>query len=264
MFRIFCCFLLLYAVSWCQRDRLPPPSEIDTCLASDPVQTATTRPPFDVCRQGVTYHIKPIADYEIRGLVVSYHNSDSFLDIYHGLWGDKLNLRDLGLVWGHNALSGVYRDVKFHSRDFTLFFRTDSDAVLSQFRFDQISNNHLLAAEPDLVRSLRQIGRGDQVALRGVLCEYSHPGGKRSTSLTRKDQGNGACETLFVDSVAVVREANSHWRLLMNMSSLMLKLMLPLLAWQVWVAFKPRKEDVPWTLPEYGPAPLPRPVQEPA
>lgn len=257
MFRIFGFFFLLYAVAWSQHGRLPPPSEIDGSLAPDPVQTPTTRPPFEVYRKGITYHVKPLADYELRGLVVSYHDSDSFLDIYHGLWGDKLNFRDLGVVWGHNALSGVYRDVTFESQDFTLFFRTDSDLVLSKFRFDQISNNHLLATEPALVRSLRQIGRGDQVVLRGMLCEYSHPGGKRSTSLTRKDQGNGACETLFVDSMSVLREANPHWRLLMHLSSLMLKLMLPLLAWQAWVAFKPRKEDVPWSLPEYEPAPLP-------
>ncbi len=243
MLRIFGFLLLVYLIAWSRKDALPPVAEIDRRLAVDPIQTETKRAPFAIQRDGVTYHVRPLADYELRGLVVSYHDSESWLDIYHGLWNDRLNFRDLGVVWGFNALGGVYRDVEFSSGDFTLNFRTSDNTVWSSFRLDQVANNHILAARPDVEASLRRVGKGDQILIRGVLCEYSHPGGTRSSSLTRSDTGNGACETICVDSVSILREANGGWRSLFAMSGFALKLMVPLLIWQAWSALRSPSAD---------------------
>jgi hypothetical protein len=240
--RLFLILAVIALVSASQREILPSVTEICPSLALDPVQEPTHRLPFEIHRDGVTYRVEPVADYELRGLVVSYHDSDSFFDVYHGWWGDKLNFRDLGVVWGHNALSGLYRDLKFRSRDFTLYLESCDELVWSQVRLDQVSNNHLLAADREVEKALREIGKGDQIQIRGVLCRYSHPGGSRGTSLTRNDRGDQACETVFVDSVTVMREANGGWRLLHSVSSLMLKLLLPVLLWQIWLALKPAPE----------------------
>ena len=55
---------------------------------------------------------------------------------------------------------------------------------------------------------------GDQVRLRGVLAEYRNPqnGFFRSTSTTRDDTGNGACETIYVTDFEIVRKANPGLR----------------------------------------------------
>lgn len=259
MFRIFCFLFLAWLICVSQRDRLPPASEILTCLAADPVQGTTFREPFEVRREGTVYHIKPVASYELCGLVVSYHNSDSFWDIAHRMWNDKLNFRDLGVVWGHNALSGVYREVKFSSRDFTLFFHPRNDLVWSKFRLDQVSNNHILAGDAEVMKTLRAIGRGDQILIRGVLCEYSHGGGSRGTSLSRMDQGNGACETVFVDSAVVLREANRGWRMLAQICGWLWKLAGLMLLWDAWKWWR-RKPEEEWESGEPRRAvPLPPP-----
>ena len=56
---------------------------------------------------------------------------------------------------------------------------------------------------------------GDQVEITGKLAEYSHNVGlafKRGTSIRRDDRGDGACETIWVDSARILREANREWR----------------------------------------------------
>jgi hypothetical protein len=238
MLRCFGFLLLFHLFAGSQQGGLPGAEQIDRRLALDPIQKPTTRAPFEVDKHGVKYRIRPVADYELRGLVVSYHDSESWHDFYHKLWNDRLNFRDFGVVWGFNALGGVYRDVRFSSGDFTLEYRVVDEAVWSRFRLDQVSNNHILASKPDVESTLRRIGKGDQILLRGVLCEYSHEGGERGTSLTRTDSGNGACETIYVDSVSILREANSAWRFFHGLSGFLLKLMIPVLLWQAWSALR--------------------------
>jgi hypothetical protein len=253
MWRCFGFLLLFHLFAWSRLGSLPPVPEIDRRLAADPVQTPTERPPFEVRKRGVVYHIRPMANYELRGLVVSYHDSDSWIDFYHKLWNDHLNFRDLGVVWGFNALGGVYRDIRFSNSDFTLEFQIDSDEVLNRFRLDQVSNNHLLAGKSEVEETLRKIGKGDQILLRGVLCEYSHQGGRRGTSLTRTDHGNGACETMYVDSVSILREGNAGWRFFHGLSGFLLKLMIPILIWQAWSALRAQPGEVtPLPEPEPG------------
>jgi hypothetical protein len=53
---------------------------------------------------------------------------------------------------------------------------------------------------------------GDQIHVRGLLASYASPGGKRGTSTTRDDQGDGACETIFVRDFAVLEPAHNAWR----------------------------------------------------
>ena len=81
-----------------------------------------------------------------------------------------------------------------------------------------LSNNHLLADRPSIVAKLRDVHIGDQVRIRGRLSQYAHNHGfafMRGTSLTRDDTGNGACETIYVQEVEVLRTGGGPWRWLM-------------------------------------------------
>ena len=66
-----------------------------------------------------------------------------------------------------------------------------------------------------------QAERGDQIHLKGYLVTYSHGGGTRGTSLTRDDTGNGACETIYVTDINILRKANRFWRYLFSLSTLL-------------------------------------------
>ena len=70
--------------------------------------------------QGVTYTIEPLFDYALDGVVVSLHDSDAFIDVYHFKdWKDFLNIRDLCVVWDPNVGSGVFRAMDYHNTTWT-------------------------------------------------------------------------------------------------------------------------------------------------
>ena len=55
----------------------------------------------------------------------------------------------------------------------------------------------------------------------GRLSQYSHHDGlafKRGSSIRRDDRGDGACETIWVDTARVLREANRGWRTALTLS----------------------------------------------
>jgi hypothetical protein len=55
---------------------------------------------------------------------------------------------------------------------------------------------------------------GDHVQFKGYLSEYANQanGFKRGTSTTRVDNGNGACETVYLTEFAVIKKANLKLR----------------------------------------------------
>jgi hypothetical protein len=204
------------------RDRLPPPSAILQAVHEAPLQTPIEAAPFAVSAGGVDYRVQPLHRYELRGLVVSRHDTSAWWDVVHrDWWNDHLNVADLCLVWGTNLSSGVYRALRFWNGTFTCTAGSADAQAWARFEPNALSNNHLLAADPVLVRRLRAIRPGDQVVVRGMLAEYAHDAGlafRRGTSTRRDDRGDGACETIWVTEVQVVRRANAFWRSLLPLA----------------------------------------------
>lgn len=214
--------LAALALSAAQRRRLPSPGLIDGSLLADPVQTSVdAAPPFEVERKGVLYLVTPVFGYEIRGLVVSEHDSRAFTDLSHERWKDNLNVKDVCLVWGRNVATGVFRKMKFRNRDFTCYYYYPDSATGSLFAENCLSNNHLLAGDDRMARKVRMVRRGDQIRVRGWLASYERPGTpfRRGTSTTREDRGNGACETVYVTEFEVLRPGNPGWRRLFGLSA---------------------------------------------
>lgn len=207
--------LLLWVLAVWRDDRLPPVRAILPPLYAEPLQAADgVPPPFAVTVKKLNYVVRPLFRYEIAGLVVSQHRSDSFLDTSHRRWRDFLNIKDLCLVWGRNIASGVYRETRFWNRDFTCMCRFSDEATARRFSVRHLANNHLLCADPALSRRILRVRPGDQVRLAGFLAEYGQPanGFTRGTSTVRDDTGNGACETIYVTDLQVLRRANPGWR----------------------------------------------------
>jgi len=164
---------------------------------------------------GVTYTVRPVADYEIWGLVVSAHDSDTWWDWIHKAWHDELNVVDLCVVFAENVARGGYVGLDYSSGQFVCYVQTGSSERWQRFSMRALSNNHLLADRPSVVGKLRAVQVGDQVHIRGVLAEYAHNHGfafRRGTSLTRDDTGNGACETIYVQDIEVLRAGGGPWR----------------------------------------------------
>jgi hypothetical protein len=209
--------LLLLAVAWWDSGHLPPRDRLLGAVLQEPLQTPTQTAPFKTEVGGVEYGIKPVFDYDIAGLIVSRHDSATWWDYIHAASHDHINVADLCLVWGANAADGAYLDMSFSSGQFVCYFQAHSaDSAQPQY-FRALSNNHLLAADPALAKRIAGLHVGDQVRLRGHLVEYTHHQGfefHRGTSVTRDDTGNGACETIFVRELSVLRTASPLSRLL--------------------------------------------------
>ena len=221
--------------------QLPEPDALAPALRAEPLQTTVAAAPFAARAGGVDYRIAPVADYDIAGLVVSRHDSSTWWDWIHAAASDHLNVVDLCLVWGANAADGAYRRMSFSSGQFVCYYQYRDAASAAPRYLRALSNNHLLTDDPRIARQLRDLRVGDQVQLRGQLSSYSHHAGfdfTRGTSLTREDTGNGACETLFVRDVQLLRAAPAWPRTLRWLGYLML-----LAGLAVWIAAPHRPHD---------------------
>jgi hypothetical protein len=208
-------------LSFFMKDRLPGRSGILPDLLQNPVQTKGDVPePFDVVRKGITYTVTPLFNYELWGMVVSYHNANSFVDISHEAWNDNINVKDVCVLWGKNLGTGVYSRMKFRNRDFTCYYTYPDQETGRIFTEDCLSNNHLLPADAAVAAAVMRARKGDQIHFKGWLVSYGIKGSpyRRMSSTTRRDRGNGACETVYVTEMRVLKEANPGWRGLYRLS----------------------------------------------
>ncbi|AGW14635.1 tetratricopeptide repeat protein [Megalodesulfovibrio gigas] len=201
---------LLWTVAWSKKDAYPPQEAMQPALRQDPRQEERLQPAFNVEQGGVRYVISPKAEYELYGLVVSSHDTDAWWDFYHQHWGDYLNVKDLCVIWGPNLRPDILQAVSFSNTSFTCEASWRQPVPFSSAHF---SNNHLLTDNPAIQHALRRTARGDQIRIVGQLVEYSSgPDFSRGTSLTRTDDGMGACETIFVTELDILAEATPLWR----------------------------------------------------
>ena len=212
---IFLLSTLLAISTYFYKDDLPDPDYYRGQVLQEPIQLKTDRAAFSVTTNENTYLIQPKYNYELEGIVVSYHDADSAWDMYHhDMWKDFLNVRDICVIWGSNVTSGVYKNMSFESNTWTCWAYWPDAETGRRFSMNQLSNNHLLSNKDDVNRALMSAEPGDHIRLKGVLAEYSNPVNDftRGTSISRNDTGNGACETIYIDQFTVIKKANSDMR----------------------------------------------------
>ncbi len=223
--------LLLLLLALFNKDQLPEPDYYQHDRLTDPVQRPTLRTPFWIEAADQRYRVKPVFDYALEGVIVSYHDGDDFSDIWHhDKWKDFLNIRDLCVIWGDNVSSGVYLDMTFENDSWTCWAYWPDAETGGRFSMTQLSNNHLLVDDENIKRSLMSAEPGDHIRLSGQLVSYENPSNhfQRGTSTRRDDTGNGACETLYIEDFDIVSKANTKWRTLYTASKWSLGLSLTL------------------------------------
>jgi hypothetical protein len=231
--------IAVFSYSFFQIDDLPPKNEILPELYRAPLQVETDKASFEIERGGIVYEITPLFEYELYGLVVSYHHAEDWLDYYHQRWKDHINLKDVCVVWGENIASEVYQDLKVESGSFTCRVEakneTEARSVFSQFKNNALSNNHLLSDSEEINKKIVQARSGDQIYFRGYLVEYKHGGGfERGSSITRDDRGNGACETIYLTDFKILKKGNSEWYLAYHLSKYVILIAIIILIFLFW------------------------------
>ena len=212
--------LLVLAVTYHFKDKLPKPREYGAPLTA-PHQSPTLRSPFFITENNQQYTIKPKFDYELTGVVMTYSDAAGFTNIWHHRrWKDFINVRDLCVIWGDNVRTGVYKNMHFSSDSWTCWVSWNDRETGRIFQSNALSNNHLLTNNNAIKSQMVQAEKGDVVYIKGVLVDYSNQatGGSRKTSISRDDDGNGACETIYVDEFKILKKANTLWRHLFKLA----------------------------------------------
>ena len=106
------CALVLLIAALSQRHALPRADLLAESLRQEPEQVQVQHAPLTTTVGGVTYRIDPLYTYDLHGLVVSRHDSTSWTDYLHRESNNHLNVVDLCVIWGRNAISGGYRDME--------------------------------------------------------------------------------------------------------------------------------------------------------
>lgn len=203
---------LTLVVAFWNRNDVPAGVALDPRLAAEPLQRPIVKKPLTVPYAGVEYRVEPLFSYELHGLVVSYRQHDG-TSLMHSRANDHLNMADVCVVWGETAASPTLDKLDFWNGVFTCNVKTRDSVAWSNFKINQLSNNHLISADPFVRDRVASLGIGDQIRIKGSLARYGAVGvGLRGTSTTRDDTGDGACETILVDEIQVVVPGFSRWR----------------------------------------------------
>jgi hypothetical protein len=110
---------------------------------------------------------------------------------------------DLGVGWGELADGEMIRQFKFfHSHRF-FYWRTDDEPPIPVDELGaSISNIHAIPADSTVRARLRRLDAGDRIVLRGYLVDVmGDDGWEWNTSLSRTDDGAGACELMWITAV---------------------------------------------------------------
>lgn len=204
-------------VSFWHRNELPNSIDYVPEISEEPRQTATRERPFSAVVDDVQYLIEPEYAYDLTGMIVSYrhHEGNSRM---HMQANDHINMLDVCVVWGDNTQSELHK-LDFWNGIFTCNVFTRDQQAWDSFDMNQLSNNHLISDNENVRDRVKDVRIGDQIRVRGYLASYSNPdGGKRGTSTTRTDTGDGACETIYVEDFRILQAAVSYWRISMYAS----------------------------------------------
>lgn len=227
---IFFAALALTLVAWGRKGEAIEPSHIDPELLQEPRQAVTQRSEFSFRYKGKLCRVRPVATYDLHGLVVSHNNIRSIADIYHD--STSVDTKDLCVIWGSNLEGTDFQQVQFKSGPWTCYFSYPPDV---RFVHRELGNNHLITDDEAIRKVIDRVRVGDQIHIQGLLVDYQMSDWEsfwRRTSTNRKDSD---CEVVFVEELEILRAGTPGWYLAYRLGWIVL-LSIPLIfVATVWV-----------------------------
>lgn len=163
--------------------------------SKQPVQEIFSQPMPVLEKTG--YRIHPLARFEIEARVLSKQT-------YRFDREAELAPVDLALGWGRMSDSAVLAGLDIEQRHRFYYWYTKTFPIPRREIETHSANMHLIPANRLIEKKLKAVRRGNIVKLSGFLAEAQAADGWRWTSsLTREDTGNGACELIWVERLEV-------------------------------------------------------------
>ncbi len=165
-------------------------------LAPDPPSQRLLDAGAPVFQKG-RYHIKALAEFTLEARVLGRED-------YRFDSGADLAPLDLALGWGPMSDSSVLERIDIQQRHRFYYWHVNDFFIPRRDIETHSANMHLIPATRHVADRLKLIRPGHIVSLRGYLVEaHRDDGWQWRSSLSREDTGNGACELIWVETVAL-------------------------------------------------------------
>ena len=186
--------VFVYAVwnFWPERVIERPPGAL---CPEEPVQTAPSRKTPWLHDD---FMITALADYEISAVVLSRHEYGSGRE-------SDLSPVDFALGWGRMSDSFVYEKLDITQGHRWYKWQPNGLEPIPRREIERSSANvHILPANEQVEDAIDDVCRGSVVRMKGYLVKATMTDGWHwSSSTTRDDTGDGACEVFWVESLLV-------------------------------------------------------------
>lgn len=141
------------------------------------------------------YHFRALVDFELRARVLgkeSYsYDRESDIAPY-----------DLALGWGQMSDQAVVDKIDISQRTRWYFWNTKKFPIPRREIEVNSANMHMIPSDDAVEEVLNNIKEGEIIYLKGYLVEVeADDGWKWKSSLSREDNGGGACEVVWVDKL---------------------------------------------------------------
>lgn len=143
------------------------------------------------------YLIEPLARFEMTGRVVL---TDRF---WSGREAD-LSQVDLTLAWGPLSDTALLEKIDFFKIGRYARYEWEDMNIKQDIIAHNSANMHMIPVDSDVASKLKSVSREDLVTFSGYLVSArATDGWSWKSSLSRTDQGDGACELVWVEKIEI-------------------------------------------------------------
>lgn len=170
-------------------------SPLNSLLNKGPEQTACSSSIASIPKNG--WKLQPLARFAIEARVLSK-------TAYTKDFSASLATYDLALGWGAMADPALLEKFSITQGNRFYQWRCWSKIPLSDHEIKSHSANmHIIPADDAVLQRLRILQTGALIRIEGYLVEATHPRALKPwrSSLSRDDEGDGACEVLYALSL---------------------------------------------------------------
>ena len=113
----------------------------------------------------------------------------------------KFSPVDFAVSWGMFANPKIASQIQVKQYDRYLQWAIPYLPVPAEEAMQMVSNIHIIPANPEIAKQIKQVKRGDLVRMQGDLVEVKSEDLVWRSSVRPDDVGDGACEVFRVDSI---------------------------------------------------------------
>jgi hypothetical protein len=167
---------------------------------AEPIQASTDRHPFEIETRKGKVTLDPRASFDASAVVTGDEH-------YRFDDGAFLVPVDLVMTWGKLPEEPYKSKVSYGQITRYYFWRTKGWDLDLHYIKTHSANMHMIPADDNVRRALLAVGTGDAVRVRGLLVNAQREDGFHwKTSITREDDGPGACELVWVEEIQIGRK----------------------------------------------------------